>query len=202
VGGPVHEANRGRRHGLHLGDRGNRLRGMGIVSGEPALGYDDDEDEDPFRRSARDLGPALYAPLATTEVFDRPISRSVCLADLILRTLPNLAFPERFQLPGHARTRGQHQRRVGRAHEGAPRTAAPTDGSIHPRTSRPPVARCAFPSSEASGAPGAAPGPPSGHGGPPSTAPSPPSVLERANRSCSPRTRRGANSGSARAGSS
>jgi len=70
-----------------------------VVSGAPALGYDDDEEEDPFRRSARDLGLELYAPLAITEVFDPPISRAVCLADLILRTLPNLAFPNATNYP-------------------------------------------------------------------------------------------------------
>ena len=48
-----------------------------VVSGEPAVGYDDDE-EDPFRRSARDLGPKLYAPLTIIEVFDPPISRAGC----------------------------------------------------------------------------------------------------------------------------
>jgi EVE domain len=47
-----------------------------IVSGDPAPGYDDDDEEDPFRRSARDPGLGLYAPLAITEVFDPPISRA------------------------------------------------------------------------------------------------------------------------------
>ena len=100
-----------------------------VVSGEPAVGYDDDE-EDPFRRSARDLGPKLYAPLTISEVFDPPI----LACRLPCRSHPEDArqsgVPERHQLPRHARTGGHNQRRAGRTYEVAPRTAVPTDGGV------------------------------------------------------------------------
>ena len=114
-----------------------------VVSGEPALGYDDDEEEDPFRRSPRDLGPrALRAAGDHRGVRPADLAgRMPCRSHL--EDAPQSGVPERHQLPGHARTRGRHQRRAGRAHEVAHETAAPTDGSIPPRRSRPPDARCA-----------------------------------------------------------
>ena len=74
-----------------------------IVSGEPALGYDDDEDEDPFRRSARDLGPGSTRRWRSPGCSTRRSSRRVpCRSHLA--DAPESGVPERHRLPGGART--------------------------------------------------------------------------------------------------